>query len=194
VRRKVLPAAFTLTAAAALLCAHAPQASPRPRENFDGVSRSPSDKRGGRSRARRGRGRVSEGREADATSRGKVDEALGAFGHLLAVSRGADSMGTHWRVAHESWRGAQEAWEKSSATLPPPVKGLRRCAVPLAAARGMIERADDLFRQSKESPDPFDAAQMLARHERLLRQAQSPLRRAERCYRAVRNASLKGRK
>ena len=131
---------------------------------------------------------------ADPEAREKIVEALGAFEELLAVSRNADAMGTHQQVRQESWRDAQAAWERSSATLPPPVKGLKRCAVPLDAARGMIERADDLFRRARENSDPFDAARMLAQHERRLKQAEGRLRRAERCYRAVRRGYTEGGK
>jgi hypothetical protein len=127
-------------------------------------------------------------------ARERMDEALKAFERLLAVSRGADAMGSHWQVRQESWRDAQEAWEESSASLPPPVKRLKRCAVPLGAARGMIERADDLFRQARDRPDPFDAAQMLAQHERLLKHAEGQLQRAERCYLTVRKSYPGGRK
>ena len=129
---------------------------------------------------------VSESRKDDVGARAKIVEALEAFERLLAVSRGADAMGSHQQVREEPWRDAQEAWEKASATLPPPLKGLKRCAVPLGSARGMIERADSLFRQARETPDPFDAARMLARHERFLKQADVSLRRAGRCYLAVR--------
>ena len=134
---------------------------------------------------------ASQIRKDDPGAREKIAEALGAFERLLAVSRDADAMGTHHQVREEPWRDAQEAWERSSARLPPPVKGLRRCAVPLAAARGMIERADGLFQQARAAADPFDAARMLARHERLLKQAEGSLRRAERCYRAVRDGYVK---
>ena len=129
---------------------------------------------------------TSQSRKADTGAREKIVEALEAFGELLAVSRSADAMGSHWQVRQQPWRDAQEAWERSSATLPPSVKGLRRCAVPLVAARGMIERADNLFRQARETSDPFGAARMLAQHERLLKRAEVSLRRAERCYLAVR--------
>jgi hypothetical protein len=132
-------------------------------------------------------------RAAEPEARARMDEALKAFERLLVVSRGADAMGSHWQVRQETWRDAQEAWEESSATLPPPVKRLKRCAVPLGAARGMIERADDLFRQAQDRSDPFDAARMLAQHERLLKQAGDALRRAERCSRAVRDDYLKMR-
>jgi hypothetical protein len=137
---------------------------------------------------------VSESRKADPEAREKIVEAFEAFEELLTVSRNADAMGSHWQVRQESWRDAQEAWERSSATLPPPVKSLKRCAVPLVAARGMIERADNLFRQARESSDPFGAAQMLAQHERLLKQAEGPLQRAARCYRAARKGYSEGRK
>ena len=137
---------------------------------------------------------ISESHKADPEAREKIVEAFEAFEELLAVSRNADAMGSHWQVRQESWRDAQEAWERSSATLPPPVKSLKRCAVPLVAARGMIERADDLFRQARESSDPFGAARMLAQHERFLKQAEGSLQRAERCYRAVRKSYPGGRK
>ncbi|PYS77313.1 MAG: hypothetical protein DMF66_10325 [Acidobacteria bacterium] len=137
---------------------------------------------------------VLQSRKADPEAREKIDEAFKAFEELLAVSKDADAMGSHWRVRQESWRNAQGAWEKSSATPPPPVKSLKRCAVPLGTARGMIERADNLFRQARDSSDTLRAAQLLGQHERLLKQAEGPLERAESCHRAVRNAYLKGRK
>ena len=136
---------------------------------------------------------VAESRKADPETREKIAEALEAFGELLAVSRNADAIGSHHQVREESWRDAQAAWERSSATLPPPVKSLKRCAVPLAAARGMIERADDLFRRARDNSNPFDAARMLAQHERLLKQAEGRLQRAERCYGAVRKGYSEGR-
>ena len=137
---------------------------------------------------------VLRSRKADPEAREKIDEAFKAFEELLAVSKDADAMGSHWRVRQESWRNAQGAWEKSSATPPPPVKSLKRCAVPLGAARGMIERADDLFRRARDGSDALRAARLLGQHERLLKQAEGPLERAESCYRAVRGAYLKGRK
>jgi hypothetical protein len=137
---------------------------------------------------------VLQSRKADPEAQEKIVEAFKAFEELLAVSRNADAMGSHWQVRQESWRNALEAWAESSATLPPPVKSLKRCAVPLGTARGMIERADKLFRQARDSSDPLRAAQLLAQHERLLNQAEGPLKRAESCYRAARSAYLNGRK
>jgi hypothetical protein len=134
--------------------------------------------------------RASEGRQSDHAAREKIAEVLEVFGELLAASRNADAMGSHWQVRGQPWRDAQEAWERVAATLPPPVRGLKRCAVPLGAARGMIERADRLFRQSRDSSDTFEAARMLARHERLLERADVSLRRAERCYLAVRRLNI----
>lgn len=119
-------------------------------------------------------------------------EALDAFERLLKITRGADAMGSHWQVREESWREALETWERASSSLPARVRGLKRCAVPLVTARRMIERADALFRQARGTTDAFGAAELLARHERLLKQADARLLRAERCYGSVRDGYLKG--
>ena len=132
--------------------------------------------------------------KAEPEAQEKIDEAFKAFEELLAITRDADAMNGHLRVRLESWRNAQEAWETSSAGLPSPIKSLKRCAVPLAVARGMIERADNLFRQALDCLDPMQGAELLAQHERLLKQAEGRLQRAERCYRALRTAYLKSRK
>ena len=140
------------------------------------------------------RRQVVHGNKAEPEALEKIDEAFEAFEELLANTRAADAMNGHWRVTQESWRHAQEAWEKSSAALPSPIKGLKRCAVPLATAREMIERADNLFRQARGCSDPMRGAELLAQHERLLKQAEGRLKRAAHCYRAVQNTYLKGRK
>ena len=137
---------------------------------------------------------VAQSREADLEARDRIDEALNAFDELLAVTRSAAAPNSHWRVRLASWGDALEAWRKASAALPTPIRRLKRCAVPLATARGMIERADALFNQGRNSSDPFRAAQLLERHKKLLKQAEGPLKRAERCYSAGRDSYLKGRK
>jgi len=139
-------------------------------------------------------GQVVQSGKADPEAQEKIDEAFKAFEELLAVSKGAAAMNSHWRVTLASWRNAQAAWEQSSTALPTPVQGLKRCAAPLATARGMIERADTLFLQARDSSDPMRAVELLGQHKKLLKQADDPLKRAERCYRAVRNAYLKGKK
>lgn len=139
-------------------------------------------------------GQVAQSRKADLEAQSRINEALKAFDELLAVTKSAAARNSHWRVRLESWDNALEAWRKASAALPTPVRRLKRCAVPLATARGMIERADDLFNQGRNISDPFRAVQLLERHKRLLKQAEGPLKRAERCYLAVRNGYLKGRK
>lgn len=131
---------------------------------------------------------------ADLEAQEKIDAAFKAFEGLLDISKRADAMNDHFRVRQASWHEAQEAWEKSSATLPPPVKALKRCAIPLFAARKMIERADSLFRQARDSSDPMRGSELLVRHQRLLTQAEDRLQQAERCYLTTRNAYLKGRK
>lgn len=138
--------------------------------------------------------RAAQSRKANPEAQDQINQAFDAFEDLLTITKGADAMNYHSRVRLESWRNAQEAWETSLVSLPPPLKSLKRCAVPLATAREMIERADNLFRQAWDSPDPLRGADLLAQHERLLKQAEGRLQRAERCYRAVRNAYLKGRK
>lgn len=124
----------------------------------------------------------------------QINQTFKAFEELLTITKDADSMNGHLRVRMESWRKAQEAWEKASAALPSPLKSLKRCAVPLAVARGMIEQADNLFLQARACSDPMQGADLLIQHQRLLKQAEGRLQRAERCYLTARNAYLKGRK
>jgi hypothetical protein len=138
------------------------------------------------------KGQVVQSGEADPEAQQKVDEAFKAFEELLAVSKSAAAMNSHRQVRLASWRNAQAAWEKSSAAPPTPVQRLKRCAVPLATARGMIERADNLFLQARDSSDPMRAVELLEQHKKLLKQAEGPLKRAERCHRAARDAYLKG--
>ncbi|HKQ07019.1 MAG TPA: hypothetical protein VJ464_17955 [Blastocatellia bacterium] len=124
----------------------------------------------------------------------QINQTFKAFEGLLTITKDADSMNGHLRVRLESWREAQAAWEKAYAALPSSLKSLKRCAVPLAAARGMIERADNLFRQARASSDAMRGADLLIRHQKLLKQAEDRLQRAERCYRALRTAYLKSGK
>src|SRR6185369_10006178 len=114
-------------------------------------------------------------RKASPEAQDQINQALEAFEELLTITKNADAMSAHLRVRLESWREAQEAWQTSSVALPSPIKDLKRCAIPLATARKMIERADNLFRQAQESLDPMRAAELLAQHERLLKQAEVPL-------------------
>jgi hypothetical protein len=138
--------------------------------------------------------RVVQNREADPEARNQINEAFRAFEELLEVTRRAAAMNSHWRVREASWHEAQEAWEKSSAVFPVPVRRLKRCAVSLSAARGLIERADSLFLQARDSSDPVKAVQLLDQHKKLMKQSIISLKQAERCYRAVRNGYLKTRK
>jgi tetratricopeptide (TPR) repeat protein len=137
---------------------------------------------------------VAHSGKAGPETKEKIDEAFKTFEELLAITRDADSMNGHLRVRLESWRNAQEAWEKASAALPSPLKSLQRCAASLAVARGMIEQADNLFRQARACSDPMQGADLLIQHQRLIKQAGGRLQRAERCYLTARNAYLKGRK
>jgi hypothetical protein len=139
-------------------------------------------------------GHAARSRKADLEAQNRVDEALRAFDELLAVTKSAAAPSSHWRVRLASWSDALEAWRKASAALPTPIRRLKRCALPLATARGMIERADALFNQGRNSSDPFRAAQLLEQHKRLLKKAEGPLKRAEHCRRDGRNGYLKDRK
>lgn len=135
---------------------------------------------------------VVQTRKADAAMDNEINEVFKAFEELLAVSKSAGAPNSHWRVREASWRRAQEAWDKASASLPTPVQGLNRCAIPLNTARRLIEQADDLFLHARDNPDPMKAVELLDQHKKLLKQAKGPLKRAERCFRATRNAFLKG--
>jgi tetratricopeptide (TPR) repeat protein len=128
---------------------------------------------------------------ADPEAQEKIDAAFKAFERLLDISKRADAMNYHFRVRQASWHEAQEAWEKSSAALPTPVKALKRCAIPLFTARKMIEQADNLFRQARDNSDPMKGAELLVQHQRLLKQAEGRLQRAERCYLTTWKAYLK---
>lgn len=128
-----------------------------------------------------------QSRKADLEMQNRIDEALTAFDELLAITKSAAAPNSHWRVRLPSWSDALEAWRKASAALPAPIRRLKRCAAPLATARGMIERADALFNQGRNSSDPFRAAQLLEQHKRLLKRAEGQLKRAEHCRRAGRN-------
>lgn len=128
---------------------------------------------------------VVQNRKTDSETKQWINEALKAFEELLEVSKNAAAMNSHWRVRLESWRNAQEDWEKAEQMLPAPIKRLKHCAVPLGTARKRIEHADNLFNRARDNKDTLKAAKLLDHHQSLLKQAQGPLRRAERCYRSL---------
>jgi hypothetical protein len=129
----------------------------------------------------------------DPEAREKIDDAFRAFEELLAITKGASAMGTHARVRLDSWRSAQETWERASAQLPASFRALKCCALALGTARGFIEQADALFLRARDDPDAVNALRLLAEHKRLLARAQLPLKRADRSFRAARSAYVDGR-
>src|SRR5262249_40992027 len=137
------------------------------------------------------KGQVVQSCQADPEVQNQTHEAFKAFAELLAVSQSAAAPGSHWRVRLASWRGVQGAWEKASAPLLTPVQGLQQGALSLRTARKLIEQADDLFLQARESSDSTRAAELLVEHEKLQEQAEGLVRQAQDDYRAARNTSLK---
>jgi len=131
-------------------------------------------------------GEVVQGRQADPEMQTKIDEAFRVFGELLAVSQSAAAPDSHWRVTLTSWRDAQAAWEHAAATLPASVEGLKRCALPLQKARGLIEQVHRLFLRARDNFGSR-AVELLLEHEELRKQAEGPLEEAEECYRAAWN-------
>lgn len=121
----------------------------------------------------------------------QINEAFKALEELLAVTQSAAAPNSHWRVQLASWRNAGQAWGETSVTLPAPVQDLNRCALLLVRARRLIEQADGLFLQARDSSDPTRAVGLLVRHEKFQQQARDLLKLAEQSYRATRNAYLK---
>jgi hypothetical protein len=124
----------------------------------------------------------------DLVQAGAAPRAFRVFAEWLEESRAAAAPNAHWRVELPSWRERQTVWKKVSARLPAPQQALKRCAVPLQKARGLIEQAHRLFRLVRQRYDAR-AVELLQEHEELRQQAAGPLAEAEACYWAAWAAS-----